>query len=93
MTWRERINAARARGAFTFEDRKLAESPKTSAYSEIDPRVERDDDGIPLDYPLHILGAQFVDAVCTDKFDKAAELLESIKARATEQARVTELKR
>jgi hypothetical protein len=80
--WGKRIQAAKDRGGFIYEDRRLAEGWVTCACGELD-GIERNDlSKVPLDYKLAVLGNRFAHKVNNNLMDDAMDTLIEIETRA-----------
>lgn len=80
--WWATIDRAEKRGHFTECEIRRADNWPTCACSKQDKRIPRDDIGCPTDVLLGILGAAFVDYVCSDMFKDARRTLTKIEKRA-----------
>lgn len=85
MNWFERIEAARKRGYFTYDDRLAANEWPTCACGEQDEAIPRAaGHGRPRDPLLRVFGGQFAQEVASNEFGSALATLHQIEQRATE---------
>lgn len=82
--WGKRILAAKKRGEFTSKDIEDAADWPTCACGKLDKDIPRAEWGAPIDQELESLGCDFADAVDSDNFKNAMDVLENIQRRAGE---------
>lgn len=77
-TWNMRIDEARERGHFTYDDKSLAREWKSCKIGERYNGRDIDTYINELDIRLFHLGIRFTDAVCRDSFNLAEEIAQEI---------------